>query len=267
VRSAPVVRALLAAVSIALWVTASSSATSASDCQTVGKRVAATYLLCFHPNRDEHGTFFVRNAGTTKRIDVRAPGPTPSAAAAGRVGHWAWAALSPDGTTFVAQWSAECEVPIGFFVGIGEKPRPVTGEANWAKSPESTVYGWTTDGRAIVRISKSVCGLRGGPGVYAISPSGRSERLGDLTIRTSRSLTPRTVTSLLTQLKSGTHVAFHAGTLSPGDRISCVGHGIRVATRVPPLGTGSRGIADGRHGSLTLSLTTRASGTVVADCR
>jgi hypothetical protein len=233
----------------------------------VGKRGAATYLLCFHPNRSEHGTFFVRRAGTTKRIDIRAPGAAPTAAAAGRVGHWAWAALSPDGKTFVAQWSAECEVPIGFFVSVGEKPRPVTGEADWAKSPESTVYGWTTDGRAIVRISKSVCGTRGGPGVYAISPSGRSERLGDLTIRTSRSLVPRSVTSLLTQLKSGTHVAFHAGTLAPGDRISCIGHGIRVTTRVPPLGTGSKGIADGLHGSLTLTLTTRASGTVVADCR
>jgi hypothetical protein len=264
VRFAPVVSALL----IALVGAASSNAATSSDCQTVGKHGASTYLLCYTPPRFEHGAFFVRRAGSRmKRLDVRAPGSTPTAADAGRVGHWTWAALSPDGKTFVAQWSAECETPFGFFARVGHAPRPVTGEADWAKSPASTVQGWTTDGRAIVRIPRSSCGRPGGPGVYVIARDGREERIGDLTIVTPRSLRPRTVTALLTQLKSGTHVAFHAGTLRPGDRISCIGHGIRVATRVPPLGTGSTGIADGLHGSLTLSLTTRASGTVVADCR
>jgi hypothetical protein len=191
-------RALLAAAAVALCAATTSAASSSRDCQTVGTRGASTYLLCFHANRNEHGTFFVRRAGTTKRLDVRAPGSTQSAADAGRVGHWAWAALSPGGGSFVAQWSAECETPIGFFVDVGTKPQPVTGEADWAKSPASTVHGWTTDGRAIVRILRSSCGTPGAPGVYVIARDGRKERIGDLpSIRTRRSLKPRTVGSLL----------------------------------------------------------------------
>jgi hypothetical protein len=87
-------------------------------------------------------------------------------------GHWAAAWLSPDGETLLAQWSAECEIPIAFFVEAktGEM-RPVTGEANWAEAPESIALGWNGDGRARVRLTKGYCGgAKHPPGVYLIDP-------------------------------------------------------------------------------------------------
>jgi hypothetical protein len=176
---------------------AASTAWPPSQCQVVGSDRGTTYALCFRPNRNAHGTFLARHGNTVRRLDVRPPGPTPSAAGAGRVGHWAWAALSPDGRMFVAEWSGECEVPNGFFVRAHSAPRPVTGEADWARSPESTVVGWTTDGRAIVRVARSSCGFGGAPGLYVISPSGARTRIGGLDLRPKRSLEPRPVAALL----------------------------------------------------------------------
>jgi hypothetical protein len=100
---------------------------------------------------------------------------------------------------FVAEWSAECEVPIGFFVRAGKATRPVTGEVDWAKSPESTVLGWTTDGRAIVRIAKTSCGFTGKPGLYLISPAGVRTRIGGLGLHPTRSLKARPVATLLSR--------------------------------------------------------------------
>jgi hypothetical protein len=176
---------------------ASTTAWPPSQCQVVGRDHATTYALCFQPNRNAHGTVLARHGGSVRTLDVRPPGPTPSAAGAGRAGHWAWAALSPDGRLFVAEWSGECEVPNGFFVRAHSAPRPVTGEADWAKSPESTVMGWTTDGRAIVRVAKSSCGFGGAPGLYVISPSGARTRIGGLDLHPKRSLEPRPVAALL----------------------------------------------------------------------
>jgi hypothetical protein len=88
-------------------------------------------------------------------------------------GHWAAAWLSPDGKTLLAQWSAECEIPIAFFVDAqtGEK-RPVTGEQDWAEAPESIGLGWSDDGRARVRLTKGYCGgAKHPPGVYLIDPA------------------------------------------------------------------------------------------------
>jgi hypothetical protein len=98
---------------------------------------------------------------------------------------------------FVAEWSGECEVPTGFFVWAGAAARPVTGEADWAKSPESTVLGWTTDGRAIVRVAKSSCGFAGAPGLYLISPAGMRTRIGGPALHPKRSLKARPVAVLL----------------------------------------------------------------------
>jgi hypothetical protein len=177
---------------------ASSTAWPPSHCQIVGSDRATTYALCFRPNRDAHGTFLARHGNRVRRLDIRPPGPTPSAADAGRVGHWAWAALSPNRRMFVAEWSGECEVPNGFFVRAHSAPRPVTGETDWAKSPDSAVMGWTTDGRAIVRVGTSGrgCGSGRAPGVYVISPSGVRTRIGGVDLHPKRSLEPRPVASL-----------------------------------------------------------------------
>jgi hypothetical protein len=90
-----------------------------------------------------------------------------------QVGHWADAWLSPDGRTLLAQWSAECEIPIAFFVDAERgSMRPVTGEQRWAKAPESIALGWAADGRARVRLTKGYCGgTKHPPGVYLVDPA------------------------------------------------------------------------------------------------
>jgi hypothetical protein len=96
-----------------------------------------------------------------------------------KVGHWAKAYLSPDGKTFLAQWSAECEIPTSFFVPVrGGVPRAVTGEADWAKAPQSIADGWTEDGRAIVEISRGDCGLASHRGIYLIAQDGTRSAIG-----------------------------------------------------------------------------------------
>jgi hypothetical protein len=68
-------------------------------------------------------------------------------------------------------------------------------------------------------------------------------------------------------LKGGQRVVFRAGVLSVGRTVACASHGIRVAARVPHRGKGVVTIGDGTKGSATLRLTTRADGSVVANCR
>jgi hypothetical protein len=96
-----------------------------------------------------------------------------------KVGHWAKAFLSPDGKTFLAQWSAECEVPAAFLVPVrGGVPRVVTGETDWTKAPQSTADGWTADGRAVVEISRGDCGPPSGRELYLVASDGQRTAIG-----------------------------------------------------------------------------------------
>ena len=98
-------------------------------------------------------------------------------------GHWRDAWLSPDGTTLLAQWSGECEVPTAFFVpAAGGHLRPVTGERDWRNSPESVGGGWARDGRARVALLGGACGVgHPEPGEYLIDPkTGALEHVGPL---------------------------------------------------------------------------------------
>jgi len=99
--------------------------------------------------------------------------------AGAKVGHWAKAYLSPDGKTFLAQWSAECEIPAAFFVPVrGGVPRVVTGEANWGNAPSSVADGWTEDGRAIVETWRGDCGLPSHRSMYLVGLDGSRMRIG-----------------------------------------------------------------------------------------
>ncbi len=150
------------------------------DCQRVGRIAESRLLLCSGPRIAGGHGLFVLDGGVEREAGVLPPGPTPTASDAGKAGHWAWAALSPDGTTILAQWSAECEVPIAFLVeAAGGKPLSVTGEDDWAKSPESIALGWTVDGRAIVFLPKGpACGTgAASPGIYLYSRAGAGELL------------------------------------------------------------------------------------------
>ena len=105
--------------------------------------------------------------GTWRRLVAGPPGTVHDGVP---IGHWAAAWLSPDGKTLLAQWSAECEIPIAFFVDAQTGAmRPVTGERKWTEAPESIALGWAPDGRARVRLTKGYCGgAKHPPGVYLV---------------------------------------------------------------------------------------------------
>jgi hypothetical protein len=161
---------------------ATTAAWAERDCTPAGSRAGTSYRVCYaSPSRRaiERG-----RDGRFERLEVADP---PGA----RVGHWRWAALSPDGTTLLAQWSAECEVPYAFLVPAGGgEPRLVTGERDWTEAPESQALGWTTAGEPIVHLPKGVCG-RGAstPGTYVVGDGG--PRRVDATL--DPSLEPRDV--------------------------------------------------------------------------
>src|SRR5687767_3467175 len=73
------------------------------DCQTVGRDERGIIRLCQEYRPDNHGAFVVGDGGGRQVLAIRSPGPTETASDAGRVGHWAWAALSPDGSTLLGQ--------------------------------------------------------------------------------------------------------------------------------------------------------------------
>jgi hypothetical protein len=171
------------------------------DCRTAGHDARGVLLLCQLRGRDQHGAFVVNDGSGRRVLPIGSPGATATAADAGLVGHWDWATLSPDGSTFLAQWSAECEIPIAFFVPAeGGRPRVVTGEDDWATSPSSVALGWTTDGRAIVLFPEAnPCGSVASPGLYLVALDGTQTRVRELdpvATKLSRSLRPRSAAML-----------------------------------------------------------------------
>jgi hypothetical protein len=145
----------------------------AGDCEVVGESEAGRFLRCFRGGRpNDHGSFVREDASGRHRVPVSVPRNPDGSKKQVVVGHWEWAALSPDGSTFLAEWSAECEVPIAYFVpAAGGVPRRVTDETADLGTPvESRALGWTNDGRAIVRFPKALgCGpLSQRPGVYLV---------------------------------------------------------------------------------------------------
>jgi hypothetical protein len=131
-------------------------------------------LLCERRGRRAHETAFYvrRRGGNLVPLPIHKP---PGA----KAGHWATAFLSPNRKTLLAQWSAECEVPLAFFVSArGGVPRVVSGERDWVEAPESVAHGWTGDGRAIVEFLRGACGgTAGRPGLYLVSLDGTQQFL------------------------------------------------------------------------------------------
>jgi hypothetical protein len=141
--------------------TTTRTVTRIQHCNGIAADLAFHYAIC--ANR------FVRDG------EELAIGKPPGA----KVGHWAKAFLSPDGKTFLAQWSAECEVPFAFLVPVrGGVPRVVTGEADWTEAPRSSADGWTEDGRAIVEISRGECGAPSRGELYLVASGGQRTAIG-----------------------------------------------------------------------------------------
>lgn len=88
----------------------------------------------------------------------------------GGVGHWTKLLLSPDGRTYLGQWSGECETPEAFFVpASGGEPRPVTGR----RGDETIALDWAPHERARIFIPRARCGTQfDRPGVYLVDPRG-----------------------------------------------------------------------------------------------
>ena len=134
----------------------------AVECKTIGQTGDDTLLLCWRGDSRWPGRF-VRQTGAIRRaLDVSQPT---------KVGHWAWAKVSPDGETILGQWSAECEVPIAYLIPVaGGPPREAV------PATESKALGWTKDGRAIVEVLEGECGPSAPkPGFYLVDPAGGRE--------------------------------------------------------------------------------------------
>jgi hypothetical protein len=158
IRAAAVVAALVLA---GCGSTKTATVSRVERCNGITADLSFHYAIC--------GGRFVRDG------EPLAIGKPPGA----KVGHWAKAYLSPDGKTFLAQWSAECEVPFVFVVPVrGGTPRVVTGEAKWANAPQSIADGWTEDGRAIVEISRGDCGSPARGGIYLVARDGTRTPIG-----------------------------------------------------------------------------------------
>lgn len=154
-------------------------------CLPAGQVTGGPLVVC-RPriNSRGHGWFTVAGRG----LELGTPFPWSDTA----VGHWDWAAASPDGRTILAQWRGECEVPLAFFIPAdGGSPQSVTGSYSQKRlPPNSTAYGWTTDGRAIVFVPNEPAGASTKPGVFLIDSAARRTRIADVEPMERPDLTP-----------------------------------------------------------------------------
>jgi hypothetical protein len=133
-------------------------------CRVTDRRVGLELLACGHTVKTAR---YRSAAKPTIRTVARAPG---------RVGHWERAELAPSGSAFLAQWSAECEVPVAFLVAGGVM-RPYGGKAI-RDAPASVALGWLRNGNALILFPNGACG--GGfrrPGIYSVPRNGKPELL------------------------------------------------------------------------------------------
>jgi hypothetical protein len=151
-------------------------------CLPAGREGSLSFRACYHsspasgppPPSERHGSLEVsKNAGPWRRLAVPHPlGAKPGEPAAG---HWEWAAVSPDGKWLLAQWTAECEVPIAFFVPADGGDAIPVGHDRYGPAT-SKALGWTRDGRGIVELPGLSCGstIRR-PGTYVLRPHGKPQ--------------------------------------------------------------------------------------------
>lgn len=85
------------------------------------------------------------------------------------IGHWLWAALAPRGDALLAQWSAECEVPVAYLIVRGVLHSYGSG---------TVALGWLAKDTALVHFPRGGgCGPNARvPGIYAVTFS-RKRRL------------------------------------------------------------------------------------------
>ena len=80
---------------------------------------------------------------------------------------------SPSGDAILAQWSAECEVPVAYLVANGKLRK---------YGDETVALGWLPSGHAVVHFRPLGCVGSGRSGIYAMPRSGKPR----LMLRTAR---------------------------------------------------------------------------------
>ena len=131
-------------------------------CRVTDGRVRLLLLVCGHTVKTAR---FGLSAGAepTVRLVARAPG---------QVGHWERAEFAPQGNAFLAQWSAECEVPVAFLVADGVM-RPYGG-TTMRDAPSSVALGWLPNGNAVIHFPNGACGgTFRVPGIYDVPRAGK----------------------------------------------------------------------------------------------
>ena len=132
-------------------------------CRLTDARLQVALLVCGHTVKT--ALFGAAGAKTKLRVVARPPG---------RVGHWVWAVFAPRGNAFLAQWSAECEVPVAF-LAVHNTLRPYGGRTI-RDAPASVALGWLPGGEAVISFpAGGGCGSAFRiPGVYAVPRTGKA---------------------------------------------------------------------------------------------
>lgn len=150
-------------------------------CRVADRHGGTWYLICGVPPAEERSalpsTIATWIPGTEPTQIVAPPQSayaTSELGPIGPIGHWRHAAVSPDGSRLLLQWSAECEVPEAFWTPIrGGTPQAIGAADRWGALPESVHVGWDQAGRALVHLPKGECGSSADtPGVYSLSTDG-----------------------------------------------------------------------------------------------
>jgi hypothetical protein len=85
-----------------------------------------------------------------------------------KVGHWVWAERSPTGDAILAQWSAECEIPVAYLIVRGKRR---------SYGDETVALGWLPSGEAVVHFRPVGCTTSKRSGIYAVPRAGRPRLL------------------------------------------------------------------------------------------
>jgi hypothetical protein len=128
--------------------------TTRRDPRTCSALSAHGYRACFSAGVYTKPTIERRTPNGWQVLARSLRPPEPSA-------QWYGGWLSHDRRMLLVDWGFPCDSAVAVFVPTdGGKPRVVTGEADWRKAPLSRGLGWTSGGKARVRLYSSWGGHR-----------------------------------------------------------------------------------------------------------
>jgi hypothetical protein len=142
-------------------------------CVVIDRTDTQVYLACTQsvPSEDQPGG----DISEIRTLDGDVLVPSAAIGYESPLGRWRWGEVSPDGSTLLLQWSAECESPVAFFAPTsGGDPVGYEGADDWQNTPESFSLGWTWDAHALVLAwGEGLCGVAAEhPGVYLMNGPG-----------------------------------------------------------------------------------------------